>query len=559
MHSSPPPSRRAFLSRISTLGLGAALTSLTDIPFAVQRALAAGASGQPGADGRVPKLLFIFLRGANDGLNTLIPLGDPAYAPPSRTLLRIPEDPANPHTLVGPALFPESGVAAGVFDHPYALPLGNGFAGLHPSLKFLAPLYNSGGLSLIHRVGYPLQSRSHFDSQAYWETGIPNSDLREGWLYRAMLESGLANSAPLTGVSIAASLPTILRGSAAAMANVSDPLRLSLLSIPPTSAGLAKFDASLAAANAAIFPPKAYRELLALQYGNLNRVIDIFSQIDFSEGGNVFRDDAATDGDTDWANANGGGYFLFPTNDAKNGGWQRSTGVRPDKYVVPPSRYDYFNSLKTAALVLNKTDAIAAGVSLDGFDTHSNQVDGASSDGSLGPHTGQHADLMRCVGWSLYALQKYFKTYADRCRWGDLVVVTLSEFGRTTVENSNRGTDHAEASVMFVAGGPVKGFQQASGGGVLRSGVLNCGGPGDTVLPWQSGPEGSMFQSTGRYLKRNTDYRSVLGVLLRNHLGASPAALGRILPGYLSPGESLGARGVQTADGTQVIGEPPLV
>jgi uncharacterized protein (DUF1501 family) len=238
-------------------------------------------------------------------------------------------------------------------------------------------------------------------------------------------------------------------------------------------------------------------------------------------------------------------YSLFPTTNAKNGGYTRNND--PLKYVVPTSSYTHFNNLKAASIVLNKTPALVTGVSLDGWDTHNNQ----------GAATGSQANLLRQVAWSIYALKKYFTQYADQCRWEDLVVVTLSEFGRTTVENSNGGTDHAEAGVMFVAGGGVKGFQAGSLGGVQRSGVFNCGGT--DPIPWQTGQNGTMFQSTGRYLKRATDYRSVLGKLIRDHLGATQPQLDRVIPGYASAKESLKTRGIQTKDGTEVIGEPDLV
>src|SRR4249920_1235104 len=66
--------RRAFLDRSFKVGLGVALSTLVDIPLVVKRALAEGNIGLNGK-----KLLFIFLRGANDGLNSVIPVGDPAY------------------------------------------------------------------------------------------------------------------------------------------------------------------------------------------------------------------------------------------------------------------------------------------------------------------------------------------------------------------------------------------------------------------------------------------------------------------------------------------------
>jgi len=531
--------RRSFLSHASALGLGTALSTLTDIPFVLQRALAEGNIGVTGADGRTKKLIFIFLRGANDGLNAVVPFGDPAYGPPNRQDILIQKDPAQPFDARGKALFPVSGQTAPTFDYTAGLPLGNGFAALHPALKFLAPVYNAGDLALIHRVGYPKQSRSHFDSQNYWETGSPNSNLvKDGLLYRAMIESGLANSSPLTGVSIGSSLPLILRGSKAAMTNLSDPTRYNLLAVPNTPQGNLKADAALAAANKARFTDKRDRDLLELQYGNLASTLDIFAQLDFSETGNTFVDDEATDGDMP--------YSLFPTTNAKNGGFARANNTQ--KYVVPTSAYGFFQNLKAASLVLNKTSALVAGTSIDGWDTHSNQ----------GAATGSHANLLRRVGWAVYALRKYFTKYADKCRWDDLVIVTLSEFGRTTIENSDNGTDHAEANVMFVAGGGVKGLETDALGTVKRSGVFNCGGSSDPIA-WQTGQNGSMFQSTGRYLKRNTDYRSVLGKIIRDHLGATQTQLDRIIPGYTDPKESLKARGMQTRDGTEVIGEPDIV
>lgn len=554
-------SRRSFLSHSAKLGLGTALATLTDVPFVMKRALAEGSIGVPGANGRVKKLLFIFLRGANDGLNTLIPFGDSAYGPPNRVDLEIKKDPVQPFTALGRAVFPEAGPVAGTYAHPYGLNLGNGFAALHPSLKFLSPVYNAGDLAAIHRVGYPRQSRSHFDSQNYWETGAPNdNNTKDGILYRAMVESGLAYTAPLTGVSIGSSLPLILRGSKAAMTNVSDPTRFNLLAVPNTAQGNAKADAFLAAANRTEFADKREREFLRLQYGNLASSLEIFASMDFSEAGNTYRDDIATDGDTDYANANGGGYYLFPTTNDKNGGWRRtSTSTRADKYVVPTSSYDFFTRLKAAAMVLNKTDALVSGVSIDGWDTHSEQADQPSGDGLRGSHTGAHANLLRRVGWAIYALNKYFTRYADKCRWDDVAVVTLSEFGRTSVENSDNGTDHAEASVMFVAGGGVKGFEAGPLGEVRRTGVFNCGGSGDQSIPWQTGPNGTFFKATGRYLQRNTDYRSVVGKLVRDHLGATQEQLDRIIPGYTVASESLKNKGVQTRDNTPVVGEPDFI
>jgi uncharacterized protein (DUF1501 family) len=536
--------RRAFFDRSVKAGMAVALSTLVDIPFVMKRALAEGSIGLNGK-----KVLFIWLRGANDGLNSLAPIGDSAYAA-SRPTLRLPMDPGTNYAATGACDAPEAGSASSVYgDYPYAIRTGNGFAALHPSLKFLAPVYNSGDLALIHRVAYPRQSRSHFDSQNYWETGSPNNNLsKDGIFYRTIIESGLAHTAPLTAVSVQSSLPLILRGSAAAMTNLTDPNRYDLLGIPNTAAGNAKAAGYLTQAGSAAFPSKMSRDLLQLQYANMNNTLSIFAGIDFTEAGNTFRDDVKTDGDIDWypENQAGGndtrGYYLFPTTSVKNGGWRRPTGNDVfNKYVVPTSLHGFFGNLKAAALVLNKTDAIIAGTEFGGFDTHNGQ----------GTIDGNHPNLNRGIGWALYALRKYFTLYADKATWENVVVVTLSEFGRTTVENSDLGTDHAEAGVMFLAGGAVRGYEAGT-----RSGIFNCN-PNDPAptVPWTSGTGGSMFGVSGRYLRRNTDYRSVLGEIIRKHLGATQGQLNRIIPGYASAGEALLSGGTSSVDGTPIRGE----
>src|SRR5678815_1177129 len=132
--------RRHFLSYASKAGVAAALASLVDIPLVAKRALAADSN--LGRNGK--KLLFIFLRGANDGLNSVIPVEDPAYYTSRPTTgIGIPKDPATDYTAGGGADDPKNLTAtAATFSYPYAIRLGNGFAALHPSLKFLAPVYN---------------------------------------------------------------------------------------------------------------------------------------------------------------------------------------------------------------------------------------------------------------------------------------------------------------------------------------------------------------------------------------------------------------------------------
>src|SRR3954470_18299394 len=161
--------RRAFLSR--GVGLGA-LATLMNIPLVMKRALAETPS--IGTNGK--KLLFIFLRGANDALNSVIPVLDPAYEG-SRPDIRVPLDPGAQYDSLGACTEVSNALGADpVYKFASAIPLGNGFAALHPSLRFLAKPYNSGHLAFVHRVGYPGQNRSHFESQANWENAMPNTN-----------------------------------------------------------------------------------------------------------------------------------------------------------------------------------------------------------------------------------------------------------------------------------------------------------------------------------------------------------------------------------------------
>ena len=93
-------------------------------------------------------------------------------------------------------------------------------------------------------------------------------------------------------------------------------------------------------------------------------------------------------------------------------------------------------------------------------------------------------------------------------RMNDVVVVTMSEFGRTARENGNRGTDHGHANNMFVMGGAVQG--------------------GKVYGKWPGLEKEQLWE--GRDLALTTDFRDVLGELVSRHLGNAP--LGTVFPGY---------------------------
>lgn len=523
--------RRSFFKTGMEAATLAGLASMVNLPGFLQRA---AAEGNIGLNGK--KLLFIFLRGGNDGLNNIVPIQDPSYAA-NRAQIRITKDPA--------ALYDQ---ATGQCDNPgvlqpYGIRVGNGFAALNPNLYDLAPLYNTGRLALIHRVAYRSQSRSHFDSEKYWEKATDgtsaNKVVGDGVFYRTIAESGWNLNHALSGVSFQSNLPQSLRGPQP-MTNLSSVNRYNILGVSGTTSstnGLTvagdrlKLLNAIDAANSQPFPSLANRELVHNLGNSFRDTLDIF------------QDPASGFSRNDFLDATG--KNLFPINTASD---HPLAGTNPVQYRFGSGAYGFFQNLKSAAQTLANTDAVITGTEMGGFDTHTNQVTVGSA------HLGGHANLLKRIGWAFYALSEFFKnsSYSPRVRWEDVVVVTMSEFGRTSAENASIGTDHAEASVMYVAGGGIRG------------GTYGCSTDSLNGVPqWIPGTgakDGSMFaaNSSVGYLRRCFDYRSVLGEIVRDHLGATPAQLQRIIPGYASEAtEHLKDGG--TVSTTPIVGELGLV
>ncbi|HEY2989926.1 MAG TPA: DUF1501 domain-containing protein [Candidatus Binatia bacterium] len=130
---------------------------------------------------------------------------------------------------------------------------------------------------------------------------------------------------------------------------------------------------------------------------------------------------------------------------------------------------------------------------IDGWDTHVNE----------GGATGQMANHLRELAEGLAA---FFRDLGDRME--DVVLATLSEFGRTARENGNRGTDHGHANVMFIIGGKIKG--------------------GKVYGRWPGLDPAVLYE--GRDLTLTTDFRAVCGEVLSRHMGRKN--LKAIFPGY---------------------------
>jgi uncharacterized protein (DUF1501 family) len=171
-----------------------AIVGTTAIPgFLTRAALGAELAGD-----KKKRLVVIFQRGAADGLNIVVPHGEPAYYS-MRPSINIPR--------------------SAVIDL-------DGFFGLHPSLSAFQPLWRQRHLAIAHAAGSPDSTRSHFDAQDFMESGTPGlKTTQDGWLNRALHALPQAsNRSVFRAIALGPSLPRILSGSepAVALNNIND-------------------------------------------------------------------------------------------------------------------------------------------------------------------------------------------------------------------------------------------------------------------------------------------------------------------------------------------------
>ncbi len=177
-----------------------------------------------------------------------------------------------------------------------------------------------------------------------------------------------------------------------------------------------------------------------------------------------------------------------------------ATTPPPVKAGYPDGRFG--SSLKQISRLIKANLGLEiAFTEIEGWDTHVYQ----------GGATGQMANRLKELGDGLAA---FYQDLGDRME--DVVLLTLSEFGRTARENGNGGTDHGHANVMFVMGGKIKG--------------------GRVYGRWPGLAPEVLYE--GRDLALTTDFRAVCGEVLSRHLGQSE--IDRVFPGYQRPSQALG-------------------
>ncbi len=407
--------RRYFLksSGLSLFGLGCVPSFLRRTAFALE--------GPAAAKKKV--LVALFMRGAADGLNIVVPYAENNYYQ-MRPTIAIPK--------------PGKGDGGeGAIDL-------NGFFGFHPRLAPLKPIFDAGHLAVIHAAGSPDSTRSHFDAQDYMETATPgNKSTQDGWLNRYLQRNVEVDPTPFRAVALAPALPVSLQGRAPALAF--NDIRQFHLAMNPKNPAYPLVEGAFQSLYASTSDPLLSRTAR-----------ETFEATKTLEGIQAQQ----------YLQANGAEY---------------------------PNGQAGQHLKQVAQLIKSGVGLEIAFVDVGGWDHHVNE----------GGVQGQLGNLLGKFGGALAA---FHQDLGDQME--DVVVLTMSEFGRTARENGNRGTDHGHANVMFVMGGAVKGGKVYGRWPGLRPDDLN----------------------EGRDLKLTTDFRDVFAEAVTRHLGATHT--GAMFPGF---------------------------
>ncbi len=305
----------------------------------------------------------------------------------------------------------------------------NDDVGAHPAMKDIMSVIDSGRFSIVHGVGYPAPNRSHFESMDIWHSCQRKENRTDsGWLGR-IFEKEFLDQSDSAGLHLGAeSLPLALVGRGVQVPSI--------------------------------------REVEQMKFKS--------SGIDSSMEG-MNREAAHGDDSGDLIG------FLSASTDAAVRASQRISGALAksgDDTGFPESQLA--EKLKVISrLILAGLKTRVYYVTLDGFDTHANQL-------------AAHQGLLRQWSEALAAFHKRLDSAGESDR---VLVMTFSEFGRRLKENASEGTDHGAAAPMFLSGPKLPQLQVGS-------------------IP-------SLVDLDDGDLKHHTDFRAVYASVIENWLGQS--------------------------------------
>jgi uncharacterized protein (DUF1501 family) len=416
--------RRAFLKSgglaVVALGVGGTPLFLTRAAAEVQRAAAGGK--------RRKVLVTIFQRGAMDGLMAVTPYTDPNLAA-ARPRLAMKVGKGNDQLIDLDGTF-----------------------GLHPALGALSGLYTEKRLAIVHGMGSPNTTRSHFDAQDYMETGTPDrKGTADGWLNRAAkLTTDKTHDTPFRAVAMTSAMPRSLYGDAPALAVTQ----------------LDDFGVRVGGKNAA---------------SSLNMSVATSSGKGFES---LYEQ-------TSQKILRGAGQDSFDAmkilSTANLSSYQPAPGI-----VYPASPLG--NSLRQIAQLIKADVGLEIAFAESGaWDTHVQQ----------GTVNGAFSRRAQDLGSAIDAFWRDIGTHQD-----DVIVMTMTEFGRTVRENGSGGTDHGRASCLFVLGNSLEG-------GKVHGTV-------PLLIPENL--------TDGRDVPVTTDFRSIFAEVAGKHLSISN--MSTLFPGW---------------------------
>lgn len=351
----------------------------------------------------------------------------------------------------------QKAAAAGVLDL-------DGRFGLHPALAPLHELYRAGELAVVHACGNPQGTRSHFEAQDFMESGTGmDKNLATGWLNRmiGVCPEDEAHRTALRAVAMTAQMPRSLQGREEAIA----------------IADLERFGVGTGAGNARGGAARRAEPEMAPGM-TTSTAARGFEQIYENAVG-----DALHGAGQDGFEAMG----LLKKVDPR--------GYRPSNGAAYPNG-GFGKSLKQVAqLIKAEVGLEIAFVEIGGWDTHANQ----------GGAAGALATRLTEFGGGLAALHKDLGA-----KMADVMVLTMSEFGRTARQNGNRGTDHGHGTAFFALGGTVQG--------------------GKVLGQWPGLAADKLYE--GRDLAITTDYRDFFAEACVRHMGVAETDLARVFPAF---------------------------
>jgi uncharacterized protein (DUF1501 family) len=439
-------SRRDFLKASGLVVMGGASGFLGFDQF-VRGEGDAGLPVKANEDRQKPTLVTIFLRGGCDALHVFVPVGDPLYYQYRRNLVLK----ANPTK----GAFKNAGkgvVQLGKSD----------YWGMNASMAPLLPLIDKGIAVPFLNIGSPNGTRSHFSAQDYMERAAPGENaVTSGWLNRYLEATRKPYDAPLRGLSAQNLVPRALRGVYPVLAGNNSTEEMDLFADLYSKKNLVNMDAregggdtkggSLDQLNTREAPKAissdATRDLIAQSGANAVERLKALDQV------------ANTENDADYP---GGGL---------------STQL-----------------MSIARVIKANVGLEVAQADYGGWDTHSAQ-DTANGNGHMSNQLG-------VLARNLVAFQQDLGKRMDR-----VMVLVMSEFGRTVHENGSNGTDHGRAGMMIAMGGMLNG--------------------GKFYGTWN----GLKDLDSGRFQPVHTDFREVFAESLNKMFHIDPLKL-KLFPDY---------------------------